>query len=118
MGLLYDMVQGDIPFEKDEQILKAEVSFRRPLSWECKDLIWLVLLRTPGRELGWRISWHILGSGRLLKISSCLTLTLLWNMSHSESSESHQQIIPGLNILKRNLITKERSIQFVHIQFI
>jgi len=37
--LLYDMVLGDIPFEQDEQIIKAHLHFRGKLSSDVKDLI-------------------------------------------------------------------------------
>jgi len=49
--LLYDMVYGDIPFEKDEQICSGKPNWYRkssvPVSTECRDLIEQCLLIKP-----------------------------------------------------------------------
>ena len=49
--LLYDMVQGDIPWEKDTQICSGELLFSRKISPQCKDLITRCLTRSVDQRI-------------------------------------------------------------------
>ncbi|XP_071445132.1 serine/threonine-protein kinase pim-3-like [Hetaerina americana] len=46
--LLYGMVCGDVPFEEDREIVRAEINFHNRLTQECRDLIRRCLSIRPG----------------------------------------------------------------------
>eukprot|EP00088_Acartia_fossae_P070651 TRINITY_DN9530_c0_g1_i5.p1 TRINITY_DN9530_c0_g1~~TRINITY_DN9530_c0_g1_i5.p1 ORF type:complete len:395 (+),score=129.68 TRINITY_DN9530_c0_g1_i5:30-1187(+) len=49
--LLFDMVQGDIPFELDEEICAAKLKYRRFVSDSCRDLIESCLRYNPEERI-------------------------------------------------------------------
>ena len=84
--LLYDMVCGDIPFEKDEEIVKAELIFRQEVSQECKDLIASCLTVKQEDRIGLEsLLSHPWLQDCSPKISSC----------RREVEEKQQQILVG-----------------------
>lgn len=87
--LLYDMVCGDIPFEKDEQICNAEVVFRKSISENCGDLIKQCLRIMPNDRVSLEDilnhSWMV--NGEVERRSSILAENIdnLRKSSHNES---------------------------------
>jgi len=49
--LLYDMVCGDIPWEKDSEIIAASLVFSKPLTAQCRDLIASCLTRSQDKRI-------------------------------------------------------------------
>ena len=50
--LLYDLVQGDIPFNSDQDIFSGNLIFRTEISQQCKDLIRACLTVCPWERVG------------------------------------------------------------------
>merc|ERR1711874_771236 len=65
--LLYDMVCGDIPFESDDEICNAEITFRNNVSQNCQNLIRSCLKIRPKD----RIDLHKVLSHDWLSLEDC-----------------------------------------------
>jgi serine/threonine protein kinase len=94
--LLFDMVCGDIPFEQDDQICTAEITFRRPVSPECRELVLSCLRIRPQDRIDlaailshpWLTGHHRRDCGGGLSPAADETAVDLGNMSGKMSGSS------------------------------
>eukprot|EP00092_Neocalanus_flemingeri_P003213 GFUD01003437.1.p1 GENE.GFUD01003437.1~~GFUD01003437.1.p1 ORF type:complete len:333 (+),score=51.41 GFUD01003437.1:376-1374(+) len=91
--LLFDMVCGDIPFEQDEQICNAEVSFRKNISDECKDLVKSCLRIRPNDRIQLEaIQCHPWMNSKLSENMQTEDMSKFSGSSHNESIDLNQSL--------------------------
>ena len=94
--LLYDMVCGDIPFEKDEQICNAELIFRRSVSLPCQDLIRSCLRIRPQDRIDLNaVLQHPWLIGDLIDSKECPSGTSSFSANEAEQGISNSLLISG-----------------------
>ncbi|KAF8372798.1 hypothetical protein PRIPAC_79227 [Pristionchus pacificus] len=97
--LLYDMVQGDIPFRSDDHICTAALHWRSAVSEECGNLIRGCLSVRPSERLGLSSLSH--DDWLSASSSSSSSLSLLLPARHKKTSvpdrlvHSHPRLIRG-----------------------
>lgn len=90
--LLYDLICGDIPFEHDHQILKAEVTFKKRVSSDVRDLVKRCLAlqprERPSLEEVLNHPWMQQAASLPRSSSSCSSASSASTCSTSSSSSS------------------------------
>jgi len=91
--LLFDMVQGDIPFEKDDEICNANLKYRKEVSSECKDLIEACLRIHPASriQLDDILSHPWMTSDKDFEMSSSARVEAVHH-SHTTSASSSESV--------------------------
>merc|ERR1719334_3072328 len=91
--LLFDIVCGDIPFEQDEQICNAVVTFRKDISEECKDLVRSCLRIRPADRIQLEeIQFYPWMRNTKLSSEIMQTENVKLGSSHNESIDLNQSL--------------------------